>query len=269
MPDTHPDAPPDTTRDLVSDETVARYREQGLVRIPDVLTPEEVDRLLATALEQLDEAEAEMVAWDRPDGRVMDWVPHADRKSADLRALALHPKITAIAERLAGAPLRMFKSELLRKSVGGSAPTPLHADAPAIPFRGRPVGMTAWVALTDVMVERGCMTYVPGSHLVPHERDEAPPGERPDPFGCPSNLVWEPRVTVPLRAGDCTFHHERVLHLAGPNETGQVRVSLATVYMDADAVFEPSALVPDDLGGMTPGQTFDDERLFPLIGAGR
>ncbi|MEU6714051.1 phytanoyl-CoA dioxygenase family protein [Nonomuraea sp. NPDC046802] len=267
MRGTKPNDKPDYAQDLVSDETVSRYREQGLIRIPGMLTREEVDRLLEAALRQLDEADK--VAWDRGGGRVMDWVAHVDRRCADLRGLALHPRITAIAERLAGGPLRMLKSELLRKAVGGSAPTPLHADAPAIPFTGRPIGMTAWVALTDVPIERGCMTYIPGSHLMPHERDETPPGQSPDPFRWPRNMIWEPRVTVPVRAGDCTFHHENVLHMAGRNETDQVRVSLATVYMDADAVFEPSDLVPDDLGGMEPGQPLNDDRLFPLIGAGR
>ncbi|BCJ61892.1 phytanoyl-CoA dioxygenase family protein [Micromonospora endophytica] len=266
MPDDRPGAAPDDTTHHVSEETVRHYREQGFVRVPGVLSRKEVDHLLAAAQRELDQAEK--VTWDRPDGRVMDWVPHVDRRSGDLRALALHPRVTAIAERLAGVPLRMFKSELLRKAISGSAPTPLHADAPAIPFSGRPVGLTAWVALTDVPVERGCMTFIPGSHLVPHERDPSPT-ERSDPFGCPRNLIWEPRVTVPLRAGDCTFHHERVLHLAGRNETAQLRVSLATVYMDAESVFEPSALVPDDLGGMLPGQPLDDDRLFPLIGAAR
>ncbi|MBE8516238.1 phytanoyl-CoA dioxygenase family protein [Amycolatopsis sp. H6(2020)] len=253
--------------DYVSDEIVAHYRDQGMVRVSGVLTPEEVDELRRAALRELDGAET--TSWDRGGAQVMDWLPHADRTSAALRGLALHPKITAIAEQLAGGALRMFKSELLRKSASGSAATPMHADAPAIPFAGKPIGMTAWVALTDVPVERGCMSYLPGSHLVPHEHDEPAPGERPDPFRCPRNLVWEPRVTLPLRAGDCTFHHERVLHLAGRNETDEVRISLATVYMDADAVFEPSDLVPDDLGGMRPGQPLDDDRTFPLLSAGR
>ncbi|MBB4914275.1 phytanoyl-CoA dioxygenase family protein [Streptosporangium saharense] len=248
--------------DLVSDEVVEHYRQEGFIRIPGVLTPQEVKSLLEVSLLRLDEAEK--VNWDREDGRVMDWVPHVDRASEELRGLALHPRITAIAERLAGVPLRLFKSELLRKGTAGSALTPLHADAPAIPFSGRPVGLTAWVALTDVPVERGCMSYIPGSHLVPHEQDEA--RER-DPFRCPSNLVWEPRVTVPVRAGDVTFHHERVLHLAGRNDTDEVRVSLATVYMDAESVYEPSDLVPDDLGGLLPGQRLDDDHVFPLIGA--
>ncbi len=252
--------------DSVSDEVVARYRDQGFIHILQVLTEEEVKEFLADSLEQL--AREEKVSWDRADGNVMDWVTHADRKSDAMRRLALHPRITGIAEQLAGEPLRMFKSELLRKGTYASAITPIHTDAPAIPFAGKSVGLTAWVALTDVPVERGCMTFIPGSHLR-SETAVTDTEAKESLFVCPPGLVWEPRVTVPLRAGDCTFHHERVVHMAGANQADEPRVSLATVYMDADATFEPTTLVPDDLGGMQPGQPLNDEWLFPLIGARR
>ncbi|MFI2242278.1 phytanoyl-CoA dioxygenase family protein [Streptomyces chrestomyceticus] len=246
----------------VSEEAVARYREQGYLHCPRVLTEAETKEFHAAALEQLDRDEK--VSWDREGGTVMDWVTYADRKSEVIRRLALHPRITAIAERLAGAPLRMFKSEILRKGTEGSTATPIHADAPAIPYAGRPVGLTAWVALTDVPVERGCMTFIPGSHLRPDTPVTAEQAKQ-HLFSCPPELMWDPRITVPLRAGDCTFHHEQVMHLAGPNLMAEPRVSLATVYMDAEATFRTDALVPHDLG-LEPGAPLNDER-FPLIGA--
>ncbi|MBA6437041.1 phytanoyl-CoA dioxygenase family protein [Streptomyces sp. GMR22] len=246
----------------MSQESVARYREQGYLHVPQVLTEAEVKEFLTAALEQLDQDEK--VSWDREDGNVMDWVTYADRKSEAIRRLALHPRITAIAEQLAGQPLRMFKSEILRKGTEGSTATPIHADAPAIPYAGQPVGLTAWVALTDVPVERGCMTFIPGSHLRPDTPVTAEQA-RPHLFSCPPELMWDPRAIVPLRAGDCTFHHEQVMHLAGPNHTDRPRVSLATVYMDANATFRTDALVAHDLG-LEPGAPLNDER-FPLIGS--
>ncbi|MER7406711.1 phytanoyl-CoA dioxygenase family protein [Streptomyces sp. NPDC000070] len=248
--------------ELIADEILARYRDQGFVHVPQVLTPEEVKEFLAASMRQLEEQEK--VTWDREDGNVMDWVTYADRKSEAMRRLALHPRICAIAELLAGEKLRMFKSEILRKGPEKSAVTPIHADAPAIPYAGKPVGLTAWVALTDVPVERGCMTFIPGSHLRPESPATAEQA-RHTLFACPPELRWEPRVTVPLRAGDCTFHHERVMHMAGRNETAEPRVSLTTVYMDAEATFDPSALVAHDLG-LAAGDPLNDDR-FPLIGA--
>lgn len=246
----------------LSNEAVSRYREQGFLHVAQVLSEDEVKEFLADSLHQLDREEK--VSWDRDDGNVMDWVTYADRKSDAMRRLALHPRITAIAEQLAGAPLRMFKSEILRKGTTRSAVTPIHADAPAIPFKGRSIGLTTWVALTNVPVERGCMTFIPGSHLRPETPTTAEEAKQ-TLFTCPPGLMYEPRVTVPLRAGDCTFHHQQVMHLAGANLTDEARISLATVYMDADATFAPEALVAHDLG-LRPGQPLTDER-FPLIGA--
>ncbi|MBF6328479.1 phytanoyl-CoA dioxygenase family protein [Nocardia transvalensis] len=246
-----------------SDEAVARYRTEGYLHVQNVLTEEEVGEFLADAREQLDRAN-DNAYWDHPDGgKVMDWVVEPERKSELMRRLALHPGITGIAERLAGRPLRMFKSELLRKRRTGGAPTPLHLDEPAFPIGGAPVTLTAWVALVDVPVERGCLTFIPGSH-------HWPDGEEPtfdDPFERRPGLRWRPRVTVPLRAGDCTFHHARLIHLAGTNETDVDRISLTSVYMDADAVFRPrqGSGYQDHVPDLEPGQPLNTDR-YPRVG---
>ncbi|MFD0395290.1 phytanoyl-CoA dioxygenase family protein [Streptomyces nogalater] len=59
-----------------------------------------------------------------------------------------------------------------------------------------------------------------------------------------------PRVTVPLRAGDCTFHHARTVHSAGANSTDEPRLSTSAVYMDATAAYRPTGIAfLDDLPG--------------------
>ncbi|MEU0492355.1 phytanoyl-CoA dioxygenase family protein [Nocardiopsis changdeensis] len=253
---------------IVTDELVALYRERGFVNVPALLTPEEVAEQFADAERQFAERETEL--WEEEDGLAMDWVADAGLRSEVTRRLALHPKVTAAAEKLAGTPLRLFKSELFRKPAGGlSAPTPIHYDSPSHPFEGRPVTLTAWTALVDVPEERGCMSFIPGSHkeVTPKEGDDGM-----SPLDRWPHFAWEERVTVPLRAGDVHFHHGRVIHSAGANNTDTTRISLGTVYMDADAVYRPnpvySYLFPgDDLGGLEPGQPVRGER-FPLARSG-
>jgi phytanoyl-CoA hydroxylase len=268
-----PDRPAVTTAENLAVETVARYRADGFVHVPQVLTPEEIDSYLTDARAQLDREEK--LSWD-DGGNVMEWVADPELKSQPMRKLALHPRVTAIAERLAGGPLRLFKTELLRKRGGDSTGTPGHIDAMAFPFRGAPVTLTAWVALTDVPVERGCMTFLPGSHLVmENQEDLAAAGWQP--LEHVPELTWRPRVTVPVRAGDVTFHHDRTVHLAGANQTETDRISLTTVYMDASATFAPevinldlegdiSGLGPDVMKTMRSGQPMDGDR-FPLAAA--
>ncbi|GAA2617548.1 phytanoyl-CoA dioxygenase family protein [Actinomadura fulvescens] len=250
-----------STAETLSAETVASYRRDGFVHVPRVLDAAEIDEFLPDALDVL--SAVEKTHWGEGDDTVLDFVENAQLTSEAMRRLALHPRVTGVAERLAGAPLRLFKSELLRKN-GGSLPTEAHFDEFALPFAGAEVGLTAWVALVDVPVERGCLSFVPGSHRLP------PSGRAADAWDAygREEVRWMPRVAVPVRAGDCTFHHTRVVHAAAGNSTGRPRISVATVYMDAAAVFRPTGNEHIDGlagGGLVTGQPLTGER-FPLVG---
>lgn len=252
------------TPESLSSDLVERYRSQGFVHIPRVLGADEVREFLADAREQLEVHEK--ASWDEAgNGNVMDWVVAPEAKSAVLRRLALHPGITGIAEKLAGQPLRLFKSELLRKRTVGATRTPLHIDNPAFPIAGGDVTLTAWVALVDVPVERGCMGFIPGSHAWPEGSGES----STEPFDARPELRWWPQVAIPLRAGDCTFHHSWTVHMAGTNETDTARISLATVYMDAAATYHPAPEGPgtyqDEVVGIEPGRPLDTPR-YPRVG---
>lgn len=248
----------------VSPEIVEQYRADGFVRVPHVLDADEVEQAVADARLHLDRQLNE--SWDQSDGNVMDWIAEPELVSAALRRVALHHRITAVAAQLAGTSLRFFKSEVIRKRVTGSAGTPLHYDEPVFPFAGLPVILTAWVALVDVPVERGCMSFVLGTHRLP---DGALFTEIEGyPFVPLPELAFQPRVAVPLQAGDCTFHDARTVHMAGANTTDAERLSLATVYADAAAVYEPPTMAyANGIPDMVAGQRFDDRR-FPLVGPG-
>lgn len=251
-----------TTPETLPDELVEQYHQQGFVRIPGVLSRDEAAELADRCRSLL--SRRENVSWDQEDGNVMDWVAEPEKHDDAVRHLALHPGITGIAERLAGRPLRMFKTEVIRKRSVRSARTPLHLDEPVFPFAGEPVTLTAWVALVDVPVERGCMGFVSGSHLLP---DDALFTEQDgNPFMASPELRWQPIVNVPLRAGDCTFHSARTVHMAGTNTTEQDRLSVATVYMDAETTYRPSPLFyGNSVEGLEPGDPLDGER-FPRVG---
>jgi phytanoyl-CoA hydroxylase len=262
--ETHMDVQAREIAELVDDAAVARYHRDGFLHVPGLLDDTEVAAFLADARRMLSREEA--THWGDGDDTILDFVEHSQTKSDGQRTLALHPRICAVARRLAGRPMRLFKMELLDKRAGRSLPTEAHFDEFAFPFAGAPVSLTAWIALVDVPAERGCLTFVPGSHLLPPPRRESDAWEgyrRPE-------VVWMPRVTVPVRAGDCTFHHARVVHSAGGNATAEPRISATAVYMDAEAVYRPTGNDHiDDLGGaaadLIAGRPMAGPR-FPLIG---
>jgi ectoine hydroxylase-related dioxygenase (phytanoyl-CoA dioxygenase family) len=188
------------------------------------------------------------------------------RQDETLGALTRHSAIGALAERLAGTRLRLWHDQLLIKQPEVSTPTEFHLDAPYWPHRGASRWITAWIALVDVPVERGCLTFIPGSHRA----DSFTAVDLEDPtalMNAVPELRWQPRVTVPLRAGDLTFHHGVTAHAATPNLTDVPRIAHAVIFMDDGTRFSGARHVVTDPLGLEAGDALDGE-LFPRIAAG-
>ncbi len=249
--------------DPISDETIRRYREQGFVHVPGVLDADEVARYAEAAAQLLD---SHMEIWDGVNGVEVNYVAQAWRKSDTIRELALHPAIGSIALQLADGPMRLYTSEVLAKEPHKAAPTLVHDDETGLPLSSLSRALTAWVALSDVPVERGCLSYVPRSHLRPpeHRQEHMTSFEEfADITDIWPEFPWQPRVTVPLRAGDVAFHHCRTVHLAGSNTSDARRMGHGIVYVNADATYRPG-VQDGHMAGFEPGQPLDDEG-FPLI----
>ncbi|MFI1012562.1 phytanoyl-CoA dioxygenase family protein [Streptomyces sp. NPDC020965] len=247
----------------IPERTVDSFREYGFAHVPGILSAAEVDHCRAASLAALSEHSK---SDDAGRTRIIS-TEHVWRSDETLRALALHPRIGACAVRMAGMPLRVWRGDVLLKEPHRSARTNLHDDETFLPFDSR-VSLTAWVALVDVSVERGCMTFLPGSHERPgpDRVDLSVLGDDPDGYMVRHwpELTWSARVTIPLRAGDCTFHHGRTGHLAAANTTDEQRVSYVVALIDAEATYRPVPGVPVP-GELKPGQKLPDE-LYPLVG---
>jgi ectoine hydroxylase-related dioxygenase (phytanoyl-CoA dioxygenase family) len=179
-----------------------------------------------------------------------------------MRRLTLHPRLRRMAGLLAGVPLRLWHDQILIKQPRNQAATELHQDQPYWPHAQSTHPISAWIALQDVPVERGPMTFLPGSH----RRTDLPAQSLADKRSlfeiCPE-FEYAPRVTVPLRAGDCTFHHGRCAHMATPNETDLARVAHVVIFMDAGTRFDGKGHIVTDPLGLSPGDPLDGD-LFPL-----
>lgn len=89
--------------------------------------------------------------------------------------------------------------------------------------------VTAWLAVTDVDEENGCMRMAPGTHrapLVEHvdtyaEKNMLTRGQAvPDVDEAAS-------VPVILKAGQLSLHHPRIIHGSGPNLSDRRRIGFA------------------------------------------
>jgi ectoine hydroxylase-related dioxygenase (phytanoyl-CoA dioxygenase family) len=242
------------------EQFVASYRRDGFVHVPGVLERDEVGRFRA-ASEEVASRVAPMTGYR---GKPFTRLVNVWRQDDTLAALTRHAAIAAIAERLAGARLRLWHDQLLIKQPQVSTPTEFHLDAPYWPHRGASHWITAWIALVDVPVERGCMTFIPGSHRA--EAFAAVDLEDPNALmSAVPELRWQPRVTVPLRAGDLTFHHGVTAHAALPNLTDVPRIAHAVIFMDDGTRFSGAKHVVTDPLGLRGGEALCGE-LFPPAG---
>ena len=85
-----------------------------------------------------------------------------------------------------------------------------------------------------------------------------------DLFGKCPDLEYEERVTLPLKAGDCTFHHARCAHMAVPNQTDRPRVAHVVIFMDQTTTYvEKNHVITDPLD-LQEGERIEGE-LFPAV----
>ncbi len=249
---------PTTTPDNLPAEKITSYRERGFVHIPGILTPEEAAHFYEVALAFSKEPRSHVHG-----GNIFTQLVNVWQESEGMRALTLHRNIGAIAAKLAGTPLRLWHDQILIKQPHNNAATEFHQDQPYWPHANCPHPISAWVALCDVPVEKGCMTFLPGSQ----KRTELPAqnfGDDKSLFAIAPDLTWSERITVPLRAGDCTFHHGRCAHMATPNFTDDPRVAHIIIFMHTDTTYNGAPHIVTDPLGLSVGDRLDGD-TFPAV----
>jgi len=135
-------------------------------------------------------------------------------------------------------------------------------DQPYWPHTDGAESLSAWVALVDVPPQRGCMSYIVGSHRY----TDLPAQNLGDPRSlferCPE-LEWKPFTTIPVKAGDVIWHHARTAHRANANDTDEDRVVVSVIYMPRTTRFNGRGHVCTkdrgyEVGAVLEGEAFPD-----------
>lgn len=253
----------------VTEEKVSFYRENGFVQLDGVVSPDELAELRAYADEAIALESSQSAQPDKANkgySRVLNQRFNTWRDHGGMAKFSLSPRFAGIAGRLTGAAgIRIFHDHLLYKMPGDSKPTPWHQDAPYWPMNEHGA-LSLWLPLDDVDERNGCMMFVPGSHKVgklnavdlvnpqdiyEYEGSEAVRGTRP--------------VTVPLKAGSCTFHDGLTFHYAHANHTDRPRRVLAVIYMPDGTTYSGKPHILCDLDpGLAPGRPIAGP-LYPKL----
>ncbi len=149
--------------------------------------------------------------------------------------LGRHPRILDAVAALIGPDLLLWKSKAFVK-FPGPAHVAWHQDVPHWNLQP-PETVTAWVALSEVTEENGCVRMIPGSHRAGSRASVA----SADPASLlsaglqfdVSEAEQRAAVPVPLRAGEISLHHGMTVHGSPGNLTTAPRIGLALVYAPA------------------------------------
>jgi ectoine hydroxylase-related dioxygenase (phytanoyl-CoA dioxygenase family) len=247
---------PNATSDELSFEAVSFYRENGFVRVRGIISEAEADTFREAALDFAQRNH-------KPMRNIFDQHVNVWTQDERMRELTFHPAIAQAAQVLSGQSLRLWHDQILIKQPHNNAATEFHQDQPYWPHSDSPNPISCWVALCDVPVERGCMTFLPGSHIRT-DLESQNLGDASSLFSLAPDLQWGERVTVPLRKGDCTFHHGRCAHMATPNMTDEPRVAHVVIFMNEDTRYKARPHIVTDPLGLAAGQVIEGE-LFPRL----
>ena len=247
------------TEDVLA-EMAAYYDEHGVVKLPGLIEPEWVDRILG----EIDKAAARAdepppagddLSFGKAEGRLT--IRYLWRNNPVVRDFILQPDLAYPIARIVGSEHLKFWFDLTFMHSGSTAGdagagTPWHHDIAAFTFKGLQLP-SLWMAMTDADENRSRLRFIDGSHkTVPgfyRTADRKPPGDGqsdgfldvPD-YDALIASGEEKVITWDVEAGDAIILHPYVVHGAEGNRGQQSRrVAITTRWLGDDVRFLPTS----------------------------
>ena len=233
---------------------VDQFHRDGFIAVEDVLTPLEISALYLRLQDigngvvdfpkQYIQVEPEVDKGETTDNPIpfnhIRKIWNLTQFDSLFQTYARHPKIIKIVRNLIGPDIKIFVDQTLCKPPKIGSAKPPHQDSAYWTNIDPPNLIVCWMALTHATINNGCMRFIPGSHklgVIKHKHLEDFRVED-------QHIDYEKEVAVPLKPGDCTFHHSLALHRTEPNETSQARVGVTVAYMSAHSKFVGTGKMP-------------------------
>lgn len=195
----------------------------------------------------------------------VDWLL---KKNPDIRPEQLHhdlmtddpfwvrlisdPRLLDIAEAFIGPNIALFASHYIAKPPESGQSVLWHQDGSYWPLEPMEV-VTLWLAVTDSVVENGCMRVIPGTQherlLTEEELEKHDDGTNVLGSGMHVDEINEAKaVDVELKAGDVSVHHPAIIHGSEGNQSQRWRKGLTIRYIPSSTrivtdIWWPSAFM--------------------------
>jgi ectoine hydroxylase-related dioxygenase (phytanoyl-CoA dioxygenase family) len=220
----------------LTQEQIRFCREQGYIKLKDVLSPAVIEHYgpvinqRVRELNTLDLPMSERTTYQKAFLQIMNIWTHCPV----VKELVFSKRLARIAAELMGSPgVRLYHDQALFKEAGGGV-TPWHADQQYWPLETSKT-ITAWIPLQAVPIEMGPLAFGAGSHLFQAGRELEISDESEQKLGQllkdRSKLIEEP-----FDLGEVSFHFGWTFHRAGVNMTPQMRGVITIIYFDEGAI---------------------------------
>jgi phytanoyl-CoA hydroxylase len=229
-------------------EDLAAFSAGGLCVLRSLATPARVSELREISMTHLAanigpaEYEADLhypgapASREAPGGATTRRLLQAYARHPAFQDWASSPEVVAPLRQLIGPVLMVSQAHhncVMTKQPRYSSSTGWHQDIRYWSF-DRPELVSVWLALGREFPDNGCLSFLPGTHLMEVGRERLDDGLflRED---LPQNEApISKRVTPSLEPGDAVFFHCRTFHAAGNNRSDKVKLSLVFTYHAAD-----------------------------------
>lgn len=221
---------------------IDRYRRDGFIVVPDVLSDAEIAELRCVTDALVDASRALTAhtdVYDLEPGHSAD-DPRVRRIKKPYRVdpvfdrIMRHRRIVAILQQLIGPALRWDNAKLNLKAPGYGAAVEWHQDWAFYPHTNDDL-CAVGVMMDDCALENGPLLCIPGSHLGPvhdHHADGRFCGAMAARI---EGVDYDAAVPVTGKAGSISIHHVRTIHGSATNTSDKPRRLLLYQYSAADA----------------------------------
>ncbi len=237
----------------LSGSQIHDFNKNGYLLVEDVLTPDDLNPLIAEFEGIIDTGAAQLYAdgeidsefktegFDTRLAKITKQSPIVFQKifsgahtGPALFHLLVNQKLLDIAEALVGPEIMCHPAYRVRPKLPEHDRTlvPWHQDAGYMePKCDSVLQLTIWIPLIDATVENGCLEVIPHAHrdgVLPHRHSETYYLEIPD-----DALPNVDPVVVPVKFGSVLLFTNLTPHRSIPNVSHQVRWSVDSRYQDA------------------------------------
>ncbi|REJ66803.1 MAG: phytanoyl-CoA dioxygenase family protein [Planctomycetota bacterium] len=148
--------------------------------------------------------------------------------------LATSRRLLDTVEQVVGPDVVLWGGSISNKPPHSSGFFSWHQDEKYWHLEPQGRAVVAWLALSTVDEQNGCLKYLPGTHRkgeVAHEMTYHPDNYLRRGQQIVDATQLDEAVSIVLRPGEMSLHHGLVIHGSGPNESSRPRLGVNITYL--------------------------------------